>query len=249
METNRKPLLFRLIKWTVSCVYAKRSAEGTENIPDEPVIFVGNHSHHHGPLVGELYMPKDPYIWCAGQMLHLKDVPDYAYRDFWSYKPGYIRWLFRIASYLIAPLAVFLLGNARTVGVYRDTRIITTFKKTVELLSAGESILIFPERDADHNHILCDFQDKFIDVAKLYYKRTGKQVCFVPVYLAPKLKKTFIGKPIRFQPDTPMDTERRRICDYLMDTITEMATGLPEHTVVPYRNVSPKTYPTNIPKE
>jgi hypothetical protein len=34
-----------------------------------------------------------------------------------------------------------------------------------------------------------------------------------------------------------------------MDAITEMATSLPEHIVVPYRNVSPKSYPTNIPKE
>ena len=42
-----------------------------------------------------------------------------------------------------------------------------------------------------------------------------------------------------------MDDERNRICTYLMDEITAIAEALPEHTVVPYRNVPRKAYPTN----
>lgn len=249
MEEKKKPLLFRIIKATVQWIYPKTQVEGTENIPNEPVIYVGNHCHMHGPIVGELYMPGAPYIWCAGQMMHLKDVPDYAYQDFWSYKPRWSKWFYRLCSYLIAPLSVHIFNNARTIGVYHDTRILSTFKKTVAKLSEGESVLIFPEHDADHNHIVCDFQDKFIDVAKLYYKRTGKAVCFVPVYIAPELKKIAIGMPTRFQPDAPMDAERSRICEYLMAGVTELACNLPEHTVIPYRNVSKKEYVSNIPKE
>ena len=100
-----------------------------------------------------------------------------------------------------------------------------------------------------HNHIVCQFQDKFIDVAKLYYKRTKKEVAFVPMYLAPNLKKMYFGEPIRFCPDNPIEEERKRICDYLMQQITEIAVSLPEHTVVPYNNIPKKAYPSNIPKE
>ena len=245
MEKKKTSLLFKLIKGAVRAVYPKTAVEGAENIPDEPVIFVGNHCHMHGPIIGELYVPGEPYIWCAGQMMHLKDVPDYAYQDFWSYKPRWSQWFYRLLSYLIAPLSVCVFNNARTIGVYHDTRIISTFKKTVATMAEGKSVVIFPEHDADHNHILCDFQDKFIDVAKLYYKRTGKKASFVPMYVAPDLKKIVLGKPVVFDPDAPMDTERRRICDYLMDSITDLACSLPKHTVVPYRNVSKKDYPTN----
>ena len=40
-----------------------------------------------------------------------------------------------------------------------------------------------------------------------------------------------------------------RICSYLMKEITEIARGLPKHTVVPYRNIPKKEYPFNIPVE
>ena len=87
----------------------------------------------------------------------------------------------------------------------------------MKALADGESAVIFPEHDVPYNHILCDFQDKFIDVARLYYKRCGKELSFVPMYIAPKLRKLYLGKPIRFCADEPMDTQRRRICKYLME--------------------------------
>lgn len=249
MKKKKTSVLFRIIRWIIKVVYPKTTAVGTEKIPDEPVIFVGNHCHMHGPIVGELYAPRAPYIWCAGEMMHLKAVPDYAFADFWGYKPKWCQWFYRMLSYLIAPFSVCVFNNARTIGVYHDTRVLSTFKKTVEYLCQGESILIFPEHDADHNHILCDFQDKFIDVAKLYHKRSGKAVAFVPVYLAPEFKCVYVGDPIYYDPAQPMDTQRSAICNYLMDTITQIACDLPEHTVIPYRNIAKKYYPSNKKKE
>lgn len=249
MDDKKTTLLFKIIKGLVQLFYPKIQVEGVENLPEEPCIMVGNHSKMNGPIAGELYTPGKHYIWCAGQMMHLKDVPEYAFQDFWSHKPKATRWFYKMLSYIIAPLSVCVFNNAHTIGVYHDTRIISTFKNTVAKLQEGASVVIFPEHDADHNHILCDFQDRFIDVAKLYYKRTGKQVSFVPLYIAPALKKMYFGKPIQFRADSPIEQERRRICDYLMDEITEIAEALPEHTVVPYRNIPKKDYPTNIPKE
>ena len=148
-----------------------------------------------------------------------------------------------------APLSVCVFNNANTIGVYRDTRIVGTFKNTVKRLQEGNHVVIFPEHDVKYNHILYEFQDKFIDVAKLYYKKTGKEASFVPLYIAPKLKKMYLGKPIQFCAANPMDEERNRICRYLMDEITKIASSLPKHTVVPYRNIPKKYYPCNIPKE
>lgn len=249
MSGKKTSALFRFIKWCVKVFYPKIQVEGVDNLPCEPVIIVGNHCQMNGPIVGELYVPGEPYIWCAGEMMHAKDVPEYAFRDFWSLKPKWTHPFYKLLSYIIAPLSACVFNNARTIGVYHDSRILSTFKNTVKKLQEGKSVVIFPEHAVKHNHIVYDFQDKFIDIAKLYYKKTGRELAFVPMYIVPKLKKLCLGKPVRFRAAEPMDAERSRICGYLMNEITAIAESLPEHTVIPYRSVSRKDHPSNIQKE
>lgn len=249
MEEKKPSLLYRILKGLVWFFYPKLEVVGTENLPNEATIIVGNHTQMNGPIAAELYCPGKHYTWCAGQMMHLKDVPEYAFRDFWSQKPRYTHGFYKLLSYIIAPLSVLVFNSANTIGVYHDSRIISTFRDTVKRLQEGNHVVIFPEHDVKYNHILYAFQDRFIDVAKLYYRKTGKEVAFVPLYIAPKLKKMYLGKPIRFCATNPIDEERNRIRDYLMNEITEIACSLPEHTVIPYRNIPKKYYPSNIPKE
>lgn len=246
MEQQNTSLVYRIIKWFVRLFSPKFAVIGTENLPDEPALIVGNHSQMYGPIGCELYFPGLRYTWCAGQMMHLKEVPDYAYQDFWSAKPKAVRWLYRLLSYIIAPLSVCIFNNANTIAVYRDSRIISTFKNTVKRLEEGAGVIVFPECYEAHNHIVHQFQENFVDIAKLYYKRTGKALPFVPLYIAPKLKKMVIGKPVYFRPEAEPKEERHRICNYLMDEITAIACSLPEHTVVPYPNISKKEYKTNL---
>lgn len=249
MEDKKVSLLYKIIKRLIWLVYPKMNVLGIENLPEEACILVGNHTQMNGPICGELYCPGKHYTWCAGQMMKLKEVPNYAFQDFWSQKPKWTHPWYKLLSYIIAPLSVCIFNNAHTIAVYRDARIVGTFRNTIRKLQAGNHVVIFPEHDVKHNHIVYDFQDKFIDVAKLYYTKTGQKVCFVPLYIAPKLKQMHIGKPIRYDPSETMDIQRRKICDYLMQEITDIACGLPEHTVVPYRNIPKKQYPCNIPKE
>ena len=239
--------LYKGIKWMVRLFYPKTAVSGEENLPQEPVLVVGNHAQMNGPIVCELYFPRKRYTWCAGQMMHWKEVADYAYQDFWSQKPKRIRWFFRILSYIITPLSVCVFTNADTIGVYHDARILSTFKTTVKRLSEGASVVIFPEHGMKYNHIVNDFQDKFVDIAKLYHKKTGKELAFVPMYVAPALKKLIFGTPIRFNGENPIGQERSRICDYLKDEITRIAEEQPRHRVVPYQNVPKREYPFNIP--
>lgn len=249
MERKKTTLMYKIIKGMVKLCYPRICVEGAERLPEEPVIIVANHAQMHGPIACELYAPGRHYTWCAGEMMHLKEVPDYAFRDFWSRKPKAVRWVYRLLSYLIAPLSVCVFNNADTVGVYRDVRIVSTFKQTVAGLQEGANVVIFPEKDQPYDHILCQFQDRFIDVARLYYKRTGKALAFVPMYIAPALKTMYLGDPIRFRPDVPIEQERQRICEELMENISCMAQALPEHTVVPYNNVPKKQYPSNRAEE
>ncbi len=249
MNKKKMTFLYKILEPIVRAVFPRIQFTGLENMPDEPALFIGNHSQNNGPLSCQFYFPGRKYIWTAGQMMHLKEVPAYAFQDFWSFKPRRSRWLFKIASYLIAPLSVCIFSNADTIPVYRDSRGLSTFKKTISALEDGAHIVIFPEHNLKRSNILYDFQPRFIDVARLYHKKTGKSLPFVPMYVAPRLKTVYLGKPTWFQADAPMDQERERIRQYLMTQVEAIASGLPPHTVVPYRNIPRKEYPTNTPLE
>ena len=245
MKKKISAAVYRIIRFLVWVFYPRIRSVGTENLPDEPYIAVGNHAKMNGPISCELYYPGPHYTWTAGQMMELREVPDYSYKDFWGEKPKWCKWFFRILSYIIAPFAVCIFNNAYCIGVYHDMRLVATFRETVKKLEEGNAIVIFPEHNVPYNNLLWDFQDKFIDVARAYYRSTGKELNFVPMYTAPKLQALYFGKPIRFDHSAPINEERERICKELMDGITDLAKGLPEHTVVPYPNMPRREYPTN----
>ena len=247
MMTERKsvPAAYRVIKWLVWALSPKMQVEGLENLPQGEAVIVGNHAHMNGPIAAELYLQGSRYTWCASQMMKLKEVPAYAFQDFWSMKPRYTHWFYRLLSYLVAPLCVLIFNNADTIPVYHDARVMLTFRQTLRLLRGGAKIVIFPEHGVPHNNIVYDFQDRFIDLARMYYAMTQKELCFVPMYIAPKLKKMVLGEPIRYRADQPPDQERRRIREELMDAVTQLGRGMPLHTVVPYAVIPRKDYPAN----
>ena len=240
---------YRAIKGTLDLFYRKYSAEGLDKLPEEAVILVGNHSQAHGPLVGELRLPFPRKTWCASEMMERSQVADYAFRDFWSQNPKWTHPFYKALAHAIVPLSVLLFNHAETIPVYRDSRVLSTFRATIQSLEAGTSVLIFPEHDQRCNHILDDFQDHFIDVAKLYYRRSGKALAFVPLYICPALRKLCFGAPVRYDPAAPIAAERARIKAELTRRITELADSLPPHRVVPYRPQPKKNWPHNRPKE
>ena len=244
MATEKKPsrsfpYVLRLFK----CVYPKFTVEGLENLPAEPCFIIGNHAQIHGPVISQLYLPENVRTWCAAEVMDKKEAQPYALKDFWHQKPANMQWFYRILSHVVAPLLVYLHTNGRTIGVYHDHRVMTTFRETLRRMEEGEHILIFPEKAVPDSNILCQFQEGFVDAAKLYHRRTGKRAAFVPMYIAPSLRKVVLGTPLFFNEENPLEEERRRICAELSSAITDLALSLPPHIVTPYMNVPKKEYP------
>ena len=244
-EGGKDPLPYRIIRRILWRLSPKYRLYGTEKLPGEPCVIVGNHSQMYGPVAAELYMPRPHYTWCIGEMMNRKEVPAYAFQDFWSMKPRRLHWFYRLLSHVIAPLSEYVFTHAHTIPVYHDARVVTTFRQSMERLKQGADIVIFPEKNQPYNGILWQFQEHFSDLARLHYRRTGQIVLFVPMYTAPSLKSIHFGEPVRYCPQAPEDEERARICSALMESITRLAAGLPEHIVVPYPNIPKKKYPRN----
>jgi hypothetical protein len=226
-------------------MYPKTAVKGVDNLPEGPTVVVGNHAQMNGPIACQLYFPGKFSIWTAGEMVNLREVPEYAYRDFWSGKPAYIRWFYKGLSYVIAPISVCIFNSADCIPVYHDSRIISTFRESVSALHEGTRVIIFPEHNVPYNNIVWEFQDRFTDLARMYYRKYKEEISFVPMYVAPKLRTMYLGKAIKFDSEAAIEDERKRISTYLMDEISKTARELPEHTVVPYPNISKSDYPSN----
>ena len=242
-------IVYNFFRFWVRLFTIKYKVEGTENLPEEPAIIIGNHAQMNGPIGCMLYYPRSKRIWCIGEMMHMKEVPAYAFQDFWSEKPKYIRWFFKLSSYAIAPLAVCIFNCADTIGVYKDKRVVQTFRQSSQAMQNGCDVIIFPEDHKERNNIIYEFQEGFTELARLYYRESGKEPAFVPMYVAPYLKTIYLGKPIVYDHTANSKEERKRICEYLMNEITEMARALPEHIVKPYENIPKKLYPKNTDYE
>jgi len=249
MEPKKTTLAYRILKGLIRLFSPRMTLEGQENLPDRPALIVANHCQLYGPIAAELYFPRPCRTWCAAQMMEWKEVPAYAFEDFWSQKPRWQQPFFKLLSYLITPFSVCVFNNADTIPVRRDMRIVSTFKETLACMQQGANIVVFPEEDRRHNAIIYNFQEHFIDFARLYRKRTGEELLFVPMYISPKLGRMVLGKPIAYDSAADTETERERVRTALMDAVTALGRSLPEHTVVPYRNIRKRDYPRNTSLE
>lgn len=243
VEKDQKSILYKVLKFFVKIFYKKREFIGLENIGAEPAIIVANHAQIHTPIIAEIQLPLERKTWCIGNVMSTKEFIKHAKIDFWINKSKKVRWMYNILAYMIAPFASSIFKSADVIAVYKDSRIVKTFKQTIKELDKGNNIVILPESYEKYNNIINNFQENFIDVARLYYKHTGKCLKFVPMYNAVRLKKVLIGKPIEFDPTLDIEESKKNICNYLKEEITKLALSLPSHEVVQFTNRGRKKNP------
>ena len=238
---KKRTKFYNFIRKIIAFFNGKYKFYGLENIT-EPSVIIGNHSQMSGPLVAELSFPLPKETWVAGQMINVKEIPDYAMQDFWGHRSKKFKWFYKILSKLIARPFAYCISGADVIPVYKDSRILVTFKDSVRALLDNKNLIIFPEEHSAYNEIINNFQLNFIEIAKIYFSKTGKRLPFIPMYIAPKLKKVVIGKPIYYNNELSLIENKEVISKYLMDEITSIAKSLPKHTVIPYDNVRKKQY-------
>ena len=146
MEKKKAPWFYYVVRWLVWLFSPKFRIVGEENLPEGACVIVGNHCHAYGPIAAELYTPGLHYTWCTGEMMERGEVADYAFRDFWSMKPKWTLWFFRLLSHAIVPLSLLVFRNAYTIPVYHDSRILTTFRQTGQHVDVHVCALGFAHR-------------------------------------------------------------------------------------------------------
>jgi hypothetical protein len=96
--------------------------------------------------------------------------------------------------------------DVQAIPVYAASRRIRdTLERSLELLLKGKNLLVFPEnKERPINEVLGDFSTGFLALARLYYQKTRKAICFLPVAVNQRVKGIRIGRPIRFDCPPPL---------------------------------------------
>jgi 1-acyl-sn-glycerol-3-phosphate acyltransferase len=190
----------------------------------EPLVFVSNHIGSYGPVSILSALPLKVYPWVAHEMTELRRVALRLQKEFTELelklRPPLSVWLAR----LIGRACVFIMRDLQAIPVYdASRRIRDTLERSLELLLKGKNILVFPEdKGRPINEVLGDFSTGFLTIARLYYEKTRKALCFLPVAVNQKAKAVGIGRPIRFDSGLPFPQEKRRLKRELEDSIYRM---------------------------
>lgn len=227
-------IYYKTIRGILRLVFPHAETTYEEPPGDEPAVYVCNHSAVRGPVMMTLDFKRPHQTWTVSFALDRKKAGNYAYHDVLFGESrrhkGFYRFLSRIIARALPPLLIY----SDTIPVYHDRGIVTTFKESIKALTDGEDIVIFAESPERYSAYINRLQEGFIDLARLYYKRTKKALKFYPVYLEKKNAVISVGAPIAYDPDEPMDTQRKKIADYLCENIDRLGRALPAHEPVPF---------------
>jgi hypothetical protein len=126
---------------------------------------------------------------------------------------------------LISQASVRLLRRIESIPVWKDARVVETYRISVEYLSAGRSLLIFPEdpkSTPDPVTGMRPFLTGFARLGHAYFERIGKILKFLPVAVHATERLLELGKPIAYNAQNTVEEEHRRVAHLLEHVIRSM---------------------------
>lgn len=188
---NRKQAFFSFVKRIMRLFYKKPQIIyfGEQKI-EQTSIIVSNHVALKGPVMHELYLPVFTAKWGAGEMLgNYKSRYKYLRNVFYMQKRGFGKARSTFCAAIAALFSKFFYKGMHIIPTWHDARMYSTIRHSLDILSDGTSMLIFPENsDAGYKDVITEFRAGFVTLAKLYYKKTGNDIPVFPVYYHHKKK-------------------------------------------------------------
>ncbi len=192
--------------------------------PPEPVVYVVHHQNMFGPLHMMGLAPFEAQIWALHVFLDRRECFEQYYRYTFTQRYGWPKPAAFVVVGIISLVVPALMRSLRAIPVYRDGEAIGTFRASVAALKEGRSVVICPdEQYADPSAAMGEMYAGFLGLAKLYYKKTGLSLSFVPVCCSAKQEALVFGGAVRFDAQRDFAAEQQRMAEALRDGINQMA--------------------------
>ena len=235
-EDYHQPYLSRFLITMFKLFYPHKLVDEDHIHPqdDNPLVFLCNHGEIYGPIVCKLYIPVSIRVWTISMMMYDQaEVTKYVYDTFYSkltYLPKFVQ---KLTARFIGWLSVNVMNQIESIPVYRDSplKLRDTIRKSIEALEAGDNLLIFPETQDEKYELsgIGKIAPGFVMLAEAYWKKTGRQMRFLPMY-ANKVNRTLtFGTEVVYTPENGFRNEQTRI---IAEVETQIR-GIAEKTEAP----------------
>ncbi len=153
---------------------------------DEGVVYVCRHLNMHGPYTTLKWLNFHVHPMVLNVFFTRKD----AYKQYSEYtfaeRKHKKKRSFNLKAFLCSLIIPPVIRSIKAVPVYRgsDVSSVRTFKKSLEYLKKGQSIIVYPDISyTNDSDTPSELYDGFLYLGELYKKRTGKSLKFVPIYI------------------------------------------------------------------
>jgi hypothetical protein len=188
---------------------------GLEHIDcNGPAICAANHLGALGPIQAILSVPVRFYPWVVGEMIDPARAPRYLYDDFVSPELRLDGRVGMALATVISWISVRLLQRAGAISIDTNRgRIFDGFRRSLDLLAAGQKLLIFPEDDrgpVDPATGLHPFKAGFAQLCTMHQRVTGERVPIYPMAIHAGARRIAIDRPMYVEdgPDRRQDLGR-----------------------------------------
>ncbi len=204
---NQKPINRRLkrkwwfsfLKKLMKCRYKKpRFVYLGEEIKNGGII-LSNHEGTDAPMSLEIYLNAPIRMWGASEMNSgLVKMYKYQTRVYYHEKKHWNLHLARLFCLIASPLTNLFYKGLDLISTYRDTNFMKTIKESMEALSMGHNLVIFPE-DSTNGYLdeLEGFHKGFVVFAN-HALRKGYDLPIYVSYFRKSDKTYIIDKPVMF---------------------------------------------------
>ena len=218
-------LLFRILYpyFHCKCEIPEELAYG-----EQPVVFVANHYNVFGPVSFILSAPFISYSWVSEDLITPEKTEESLYPGLSNMLPYLREKHVRKLSRFFSRIVCGVLRRFGSIPVSRDEpgKMIRTIRKSIEVLTEGNNILIFPETGIPEYSLtsVTDFYSGFASLGAFYQKKTGKPLCFCPVYIDELHHIIRSGEPVYYDDNGKSIPEQAEaVSDTLRDRINDLA--------------------------
>ncbi len=197
---------------------AKYKAELTDY--GEPVVYVCRHLNLHGPLTVVRSFKKDVHVMVLNVFFTEKDAKNHYYNV--TFKNNRNK---KLLAFVAGGMVPKMVNSGKFIPVYRgdDSRLFSTVKKSFDCLSSGEDIAVFPDKNYKAKYgEPSDIYPGFLTLEKLYFKKYGKHLKFVPLVIDDKNRKIIEKPPVLFSDEVDFKTELEIVKQRLITAINDI---------------------------
>lgn len=193
---------------------------------EEGCIYLCNHVGSTVPIKMELYFPHYFRMWGTYENASTNRERRKYMKDVYFLKKKHnTKFMANLkANLAFIPLGWFYKGM-NFIKTYPDMRFKKTINESIDYLSQGKSVFIFPEDSSDGYHdVLKEYKPGFLMFAKRFYEETKKDVLVYNMYYRKTDNTLIVDKPVRLSKLLEDKRSKTEIANEYKDRANYLAT-------------------------